>query len=367
MSTLVFRICLICAFSATLLTPSSCHDHSRLHKKQAALFVFGDSLFDVGNNNYLNTSTNFQANFWPYGETFFKHPTGRFSDGRLPPDMIAAYAKLPLIPPYLQPGFNHYAYGVNFASAGAGALVESHQGFVIDLKTQLKYFERVEKQLRHKLGHADTVLSEAVYLIGIGSNDYSYALRTNSSLFGFSPQEFIGLVIGNITDVIKEIYKKGGRKFGILGMAPVGCVPSSRAVKAGNTGACVEELNAVAKLHNIVLEKSLLKLKGHLPGFKYSYPNIYPLVDDMFNNASKYGFKEGKTACCGSGPFSGINSCGGKRGVTQYELCDKVNDYVFFDADHPTERFYQKVSKFWWSRKPEHTETYFSLKELFEV
>lgn len=78
---------------------------------------------------------------------------------------------------------------------------------VIDLKTQLGNFKKVEKQLRHKLGHAEayTLLSEAVYLIAIGSNDYSYALATNSSLLASSPEEFIGLVIGNMTNVIKVL------------------------------------------------------------------------------------------------------------------------------------------------------------------
>ena len=74
-------------------------------------------------------------------------------------------------------------------------------------------------------------------------------------------------------------------------MGPFGCVPSMRAMQPGGT--CVEELNAVAKLHNRKLDEVLLKLKSHLPGFKYSYPNIYPLVDEIFNNASKHG-KHGK-------------------------------------------------------------------------
>lgn len=57
-----------------------------LPKLHVPLFIFGDSLFDAGNNNYINTP--FQSNFWPYGETFFNFPTGRFSDGRLIPDFI---------------------------------------------------------------------------------------------------------------------------------------------------------------------------------------------------------------------------------------------------------------------------------------
>lgn len=46
------------------------------------------------------------------------------------PFSAAEYAKVPLVPPYLQPGFNYYAHGVNFASAGAGALAQSYQGYV---------------------------------------------------------------------------------------------------------------------------------------------------------------------------------------------------------------------------------------------
>lgn len=53
------------------------------------------------------------------------------------------------------------------------------------------------------------------------------------------------------------------------------------------------------------------------------------------------GFKEGKTVCCGSGPYRGIESCGRKQGVTEYELCDNVTEYVFFDSNHPTERLFQ--------------------------
>lgn len=73
-------------------------------------------------------------------------------------------------------------------------------------------------------------------------------------------------------------------------------------------------------------------------------------------------------ACCGSGPYRGIMSCGGKRGVTEYQLCENVTDYVFFDSGHATERIYQQVSKLWWSHStPDVTARYINLKELFEV
>jgi hypothetical protein len=59
-----------------------------LPEKHASLFIFGDSYFDAGNNNYINTTTGFQANIGPYGESFFKYSTGRASDGRIIPDFI---------------------------------------------------------------------------------------------------------------------------------------------------------------------------------------------------------------------------------------------------------------------------------------
>uniref|UniRef100_A0A7N2LL89 Uncharacterized protein n=1 Tax=Quercus lobata TaxID=97700 RepID=A0A7N2LL89_QUELO len=39
------------------------------------------------------------------------------------------FAKLPFITPLLYPGYHQYTDGTNFASAGAGALAETNQGF----------------------------------------------------------------------------------------------------------------------------------------------------------------------------------------------------------------------------------------------
>lgn len=57
-------------------------------EEHAALFIFGDSTYDAGNNNYIKTTDYYRSNYVPYGETFFKRSTGRFSDGRLASDFI---------------------------------------------------------------------------------------------------------------------------------------------------------------------------------------------------------------------------------------------------------------------------------------
>ena len=72
----------------SIVIPTQCLGEICLPKEHVALFIFGDSLVDVGNNNYINTTTDYQGNVWPFGESFFKYPTGRASDGRLIPDFI---------------------------------------------------------------------------------------------------------------------------------------------------------------------------------------------------------------------------------------------------------------------------------------
>lgn len=58
-------------------------------KRHTTFFIFGDSSVDPGNNNYIDTIPENQANYQPYGQNgFFKDLTGRFSDGRIIVDFI---------------------------------------------------------------------------------------------------------------------------------------------------------------------------------------------------------------------------------------------------------------------------------------
>lgn len=348
-------------FCATSLNLICCN---YLPKNHVPFFILGDSFFDPGNNNYITTLA--QANYWPYGETFFKHPTGRFSDGRIIPDYVAEYAKLPFILPYLQPGNNNFTYGVNFASAGAGALSETNQGLVIDMKTQMTYFSNVDKQLRQQLGDAKVkkLFSKAVFLINFGANDYMYPFFINSPVPKSLWNDYVGMVIGNITTSIKEIYDAGGRKFAFLGLGQLGCAPIMRILVPGNSSLCHEDSNALAVLHDNALSEALHKLQSELKGFKYAKHSLSVFLDESLKDPSKYGFMELTSACCGSGRYRGQFSCGGKRGITEYELCENPNEYLFFDAGHFTEKVYGHMAELMWSGNRNVTGPY-NLKELF--
>nr|GMC82407.1 GDSL esterase/lipase 1-like [Ipomoea batatas] len=375
MASLYSYVYALALLGSLLATPVLCLAHHNPHyyqkKNNVALFAFGDSLFDPGNNNYINTTTLLQANFWPYGESFFKDPTGRFSDGRIVPDFIAEFAKLQLIPGYFQAEQGGFINGVNFASGGAGSLPETYSGLVIHLKKQVQYFKNVAKQLKGKLGEKDSnkLLSSAVYMICIGSNDYIGPFITNSTILNaYTHEEYVDMVIGNITNAIKEIYKEGGRKFVIYSVAPLGCIPFSRALKLQQTNrtGCFKELHVLTEMHNKALPRKLINLEKTLQGFKYSYFDFFTVVNNAIDHPSRYGLKEAKTACCGSGPYRGLPSCGGeRRQFKEYELCKDVGDYLFFDFIHPTQKFNQLTATLLWNGDSNFVRPY-SVKSFFE-
>lgn len=79
------------------------------------------------------------------------------------------------------------------------------------------------------------------------------------------------------------------------------------------------------------------------------------------------GFKEGKAACCGTGEYRGEYSCGGKRLVKEYSLCEDPNDYVFWDSYHLTENAYKQFAHHMWTGAPNSlTLGHYTLKDLFQ-
>jgi hypothetical protein len=134
-----------------------------------AAFVFGDSLVDAGNNNYLVTLS--RANYPPNGIDFDGHqPTGRYTNGRTIVDILGdrkdtlvSYLNftvtMPLcfimdsdvsgqelglggfVPPYLDPNTTGDVLfrGVNYASGGGGILNQTGSIFVSILNCSLSF------------------------------------------------------------------------------------------------------------------------------------------------------------------------------------------------------------------------------------
>ncbi|GER53974.1 GDSL esterase/lipase [Striga asiatica] len=310
--------------------------------KVPAVIVFGDSSVDAGNNNQI--STVLKSNFRPYGRDFFGgRPTGRFSNGRIPPDFISeAFGLRPFVPAYLDPQYNitDFAEGVCFASAGTGFdNATSNVLSVIPLWKELDYFKDYQNKLRAHAGNAkaDSIISESLYIISLGTNDFLenyYTLPSTRSKY--TVDQFQDFLIGLAEKFVRDIYRLGARKISLTGLPPMGCLPLERTTNFvnGNGDGCMDGYNAVALHFNEKLSDLVKKANEDMPGIRLVFSNPYNVFMGIIHKPSAFGFEVASVACCASGMFEMGYMCDQMNPFT----CSDANKYVFWDSFHPTEK-----------------------------
>ncbi|VAI49490.1 unnamed protein product [Triticum turgidum subsp. durum] len=132
--TAVFVVC------AGVVSPAAASGREEAHQVPA-VYVFGDSTVDVGNNQYLPGNAALQL---PYGIDF---PQSRPTGSR---QIVRGYR------------------GVNYASGGSGIL-----------DTTVEYFAATKSKMTEKSRGIDALLSKSLFLISDGGNDFFAFLRQN--------------------------------------------------------------------------------------------------------------------------------------------------------------------------------------------
>uniref|UniRef100_A0A7N0T742 GDSL esterase/lipase n=1 Tax=Kalanchoe fedtschenkoi TaxID=63787 RepID=A0A7N0T742_KALFE len=315
-------------------------------------FIFGDSLVDVGNNNYLLTLS--KADSPPYGIDFASsggNPTGRFTNGRTITDIVdEALGAGSFSPPYLDPNAKQESAilrGLNYASGSSGILDETGIFFIgrISLSKQVSNFEETKFHMVNLMGQrkADELIRRAIFSITTGSNDILSHLQ-DSFLTSFmdhklSPSTFQNFLISNMTMQLKRLQNLGAHKILVVGVGPLGCIPIVRALNFVPLGECADQVNAFVRSYNLNLRKMLEKLNQEtypqLPIVVFADP--YAIVSRVIQSPHLYGFENAYDPCC-VGHFLPFICLGGSQAnATTYGLCQDRSKYVFWDAYHPTE------------------------------
>ncbi|CAN6441411.1 unnamed protein product [Victoria cruziana] len=304
-----------------------------------AMFVFGSSLVDNGNNNYVRNSTA-RADYLPYGIDFPCGPSGRFSNGNNPVDVLGRLLNLPhLLPVFYDPRIKgrRIMRGVNYASGGSGILDEtgSISGGVITLKQQIDNFERTTlPELKARLGSSrreGRFFSKSIFVLGTGGNDYLLNYFQSNISAQYSLPDFTSLLIQSLSVKLKRLYDLGARKFVLMSVQAIGCVPAVM-MRVNTDGSCVEPVNQAALLFNQWLMSSMGKIKAEMRGSNLVFVNSYNMLKEIIEHPSLHGFKEVNKACCELGESSGRILC--ERGG---ETCKERDAYVFYDGLHPTD------------------------------
>ncbi|KAI4330314.1 hypothetical protein MLD38_028612 [Melastoma candidum] len=313
---------------------------------QGASFIFGDSLVDAGNNNYLPTLS--RANIRPNGIDFAASggtPTGRYTNGRTIGDIVGEELGQPNYAlPFLAPNTTGKAIlsGVNYASGGGGILNATGRIFVnrLSMDIQVDYFNITRKQLDQLVGPAKArnfLMKKSIFSITIGANDFlnNYMLPVLSigARITESPDGFIDDMLNHLRNQLTRLYQLDARKFVIGNVGPIGCIPYQKTINQLNQDQCVDLPNKLAKQYNGRLKDLLAELNDNLKGATFVHANVYDLVMELITNYDKYGFATASRACCGNGgQFAGIVPCGPTS-----SMCGDRSKHVFWDPYHPSD------------------------------
>ncbi|KAG2608577.1 GDSL esterase/lipase At1g71691-like [Panicum virgatum] len=344
---------------------------SKLVWQVPAVYVFGDSTLDVGNNNYLPGEGVPRANMPHYGIDLpgSGKPTGRFSNGYNTADFVAktlGFNKSPLAY-FVLKAHNKLipsaiTRGVSYASAGSGILDSTNAEKNIPLSQQVRLFESTKAEMEAKVGPqaVGELLGRSFFLVGTESNDlfaFTTALaKQNKTATQSDVAAFYGSLLSNYYAAITGLYKLGARKFGIINAGPVGCVPRVRVLNV--TGACADGMNQLAGGFDGALRSLLAGLAPKLPGFAYSLADSLGLTQDTLANPLALGFVSSDSACCGSGRLGAQGEC-----TPAAALCPDRDRYIFWDSVHPSQRSAMLGAKAYYDGPPRYT-TPITFKQL---
>ncbi|CAE5989422.1 unnamed protein product [Arabidopsis arenosa] len=304
-------------------------------QQEPCFFVFGDSMSDNGNNNNLKSEA--KVNFSPYGIDFPQGPTGRFSNGRTIPDIIAELSGFKdFIPPFAgaSPGQAHT--GMNYASGGSGLREETseHLGDRISIRKQLQN----HKTAITKANVPAERLQQCLYTINIGSNDYInnyFMSKPYNTKRRYTPKQYAYSLIIIYRSHLKNLYRLGARKVAVFGLSQIGCTP--KIMKSHSDGKiCSREVNEAVKIFNKNLDDLVMDFNKKVRGAKFTFVDLFSGGDPL---AFKFlGFKVGDKSCCTVNP--GEELC-----VPNQPVCENRTEYVFWDDLHSSEATNMVVAK----------------------
>ncbi|KAL8218648.1 hypothetical protein R6Q57_022021 [Mikania cordata] len=352
-------IIFICVF-----VPASTSVHANLK----SVFVFGDSQFDPGNNQFVNNCT-LQANFTPYGSTYFHHPTGRFTNGRTVVDFLgiklktinshvciictliflfdgnlwpfvlckaAQFLGIKFQKPY-QEVYRLLAKGhrkgippngLNFASAGSGLLPYTNRNAAVTpIQVQLQQFQALITQKHvHK-----KQIKKSLFFIVSGANDvFSYFLLPNVS--NMTQKTYVRAMLKEVKHFTSKIYKYGGRRIVLFSIGVIGCVPGRVLMQGAPSNRCIDKMDSMARYYNAGLKRFVKNIHKMFPGAIGVYAAVYDASKKYLDNPKLYGFANVTHACCGGGPLNGMLQCG----LNGYTMCLDPSEYFFWDYFHPS-------------------------------
>lgn len=285
------------------------------------LYVFGDSLSDVG-NVYIGTK-GAEPVSPPYSD-------GRFSNGNLWVQDVAASLGLGPVTPSLAGG-NDFAYGG--AQTGAtdanpyNTTVASEIQQATDLPTQLAQFNAAVK----------TPQANALYTLWIGSNDLDALITAvaKGTLPASDVTPDIGQILSNIGTFVTGLATDGMKNLLALDVTDLSKTPDSIAAadKTLDPALALAGIQSVVSQFDTGLSAELTTL-SQADKFSLTYVDTFAPIDNIVADPGAYGLTNANTPCW-TGTFVSASSG---------TVCTDPSQYLFWDGLHPTAAGHQIIA-----------------------
>jgi phospholipase/lecithinase/hemolysin len=272
----------------------------------SALYVFGDSLSDIG-NVFISTGGLIPAS--PYFN-------GRFSNGPNWIDDLAPKLGLGQIAPAL-------AGGTDFAFGGAvtGPAVPGGSTSVPNLTQQAGLFT---------LATGGTAPASALYAVWIGANDVFAAIDAviANKLTPIDAGTAIIAAANTAAGVIQTLASEGAHSFLIPLLPDIGKTPD-----AGTHPALIPLATSLSSTYNQALRTAIQALES-TDGISARFLDIFALIDTAVADPAGFGFTNVTDRC-----YVGSLLGGGT-------VCASPDAYLFWDIQHPTATTHALIADF---------------------
>jgi thermolabile hemolysin len=211
------------------------------------LYVFGDSLSDVGN---VFKATNGAVPAPPYFE-------GRHSNGKVWVEELAAKLNLP------SDRVGNFAWG----GATTGEVgMNQVPGVLAQIEAFLKNQPKLDPQ--------------ALFVVWIGSNDYLFSTETPT------------VSINNLNESLNRLLEKGAKRLLVANLPDLGKLPATRDRENSQT------LTNFAIAYNQALKTTIATLKK--PDIAIAELDVFNIYQTALKNPNQYGFTNVTNACLGT-------------------------------------------------------------------
>jgi outer membrane lipase/esterase len=282
----------------------------------SALYVFGDSLSDVGNDAYITGGA------VPKSPPYFQ---GRFSNGPNYADQLASMLGVPLSASLM--GGTDYAFGGARTNYVASSLPPAARSF--------------NQQISDYAGNHANADSDALYTLWIGANDMSDVLTDPNPLnvAGMA----IGNAVGGVVSAINSLYALGARDFLIPNLSDLGLIPEVLIFGPGASALAT----SLTQSYNNTLATALNNI--NLLNLTLYQFDTFSIHQTIINNPGAYGLTN-TTQGCYDGYVDGSALPGGNNPPIK---CATPNSYFYWDFEHPSAAVHQILAGEIYEQVPE--------------